>query len=899
MFIIDKFTVEYCNKPIGISKTPRFSWVLSSDKRNVKQTLYTLEIALDKDFKDIVFGIEENTEKSIHNKYDELKLKSYTEYYVRVRVKNNYDEETEYAYQSFVTALLSPDELVAKFVTVEKETDADNSKGTYIRKEFLVKKPVKKAYAVSTALGLYHLYINGEKVGNDELTPGWTSYNKHLLYQMYDVTDFINENEKQCFGAMLGAGFYKGVMGFFLVRNNYGKRTAFFCQIYIEYEDGTSEIICTDEECIGTDSPVVFSEIYDGEIYDAGLEIDGWCETCKKDTRINGETVEWSGVDIVDFDKTVMVSQFGCKPVIREKFPCKIIITPEGDKVLDFSQNMAGFIHMKVIGAKAGDIVELDCFETLDANGNVYLENLRSAKNRFIYTCKGTETEEYHPYFTFQGFRYAKVVSYPGELNSENFTACAVYSDMEVTGKFISSDENVNKLFNNIGWGLRSNFVDVPTDCPQRDERCGWTGDAQIFCRTGLFIMNSFLFYEKWLVDVAMDQTEEGGVPHIVPDLATNSPKLSENWLLSQGTHSAAAWADVAVLNPWNMYLTFGDKQILLDHYSSMKKWIDFMESHADGIVWNYKLQFGDWVALDAQEGSYYGATPNDLTCTAYYAYSTGIFAKIAKIVGNEEDYKYYSSLEEKIKDGFADLFFDKTTGGMTVQTQTAHIIALYFNLTKDEYKEGTVRELLELLNKEGGHLVTGFIGTPYFTHALSQNGHLEDAYNLFMKDDFPSWLYQVKKGATTVWEHWDGLKPDGTMWSADMNSFNHYAYGSIGEWMVRVIAGIEIDENNPGYKHAIIYPRPGGGLKYAQGEYESQYGPLKVRWEYDDAFCKKRIKVDVKVPVNTSASFRLDDIEKVITSDGIENSDITILDNVLMCELPSGNYSFTCDIAK
>ena len=402
----------------------------------------------------------------------------------------------------------------------------------------------------------------------------------------------------------------------------------------------------------------------------------------------------------------------------------------------------------------------------------------------------------------------------------------------------------------------------MPTDCPQRDERLGWTGDAQIFCRTASYLANTYTFFRKWLRDVEADQTPEGGVPHVVPNIEEG--RTDGNWLLSQGPHSAAAWADVAVIMPWTMYLMFGDKEILRRQYGSMKGWITFMKEHSQDYIWNYKLQFGDWVALDAEEGSYFGATPNDLTCTAYFAYSTGLFAKMARILEKPEAAEY-EELHEKIVRKFQQTFFDGD-GNLTAQTQTAHIVALYFKLTPRKYISRTVEGLKRLLEKENGHLVTGFVGTPYFCHALSQNGCVKEAYDLLLKEDFPSWLYQVKMGATTIWEHWDGLKPDGTMWSADMNSFNHYAYGAIGEWMYRVMAGLESDEKTGGFRHGIFYPRPGGGLSWAEGSYRSVYGEEYVRWEQE----RNEVMLHVKIPANTTAEIRLDRGGEVLEGDGL-----------------------------
>ena len=351
-------------------------------------------------------------------------------------------------------------------------------------------------------------------------------------------------------------------------------------------------------------------------------------------------------------------------------------------------------------------------------------------------------------------------------------------------------------------------------------------------------------------------------MPHVVPNIEEG--RTDGNWLLSQGPHSAAAWADVAVIMPWTMYLMFGDKEILRRQYGSMKGWITFMKEHSQDYIWNYKLQFGDWVALDAEEGSYFGATPNDLTCTAYFAYSTGLFAKMARILEKPEAAEY-EELHEKIVRKFQQTFFDGD-GNLTAQTQTAHFVSMYFKLTPRKYISRTVEGLKRLLEKENGHLVTGFVGTPYFCHALSQNGCVKEAYDLLLKEDFPSWLYQVKMGATTIWEHWDGLKPDGTMWSADMNSFNHYAYGAIGEWMYRVMAGLESDEKTGGFRHGIFYPRPGGGLSWAEGSYRSVYGEEYVRWEQE----RNEVMLHVKIPANTTAEIRLDRGGEVLEGDGL-----------------------------
>ncbi len=891
MLKISKIFIDYEENPVGVAESPQFGWEIESDGRCVKQTSYRLLLAKTPGFQAPVFDSGTVASEESAHVCVPADMESLTKYYVRVEItaegiyphgkdgRKSDGTFTEAAVSEpawFVTALVKDGEWKAPFLSAETEDSyKECSKGTYVRGQFSVKKALKEAYACTTALGLYNFFLNGKKVGEDEMTPGWTSYRRHLLYQTYEVTDYLREGINAA-GAMLAAGWYKGVMGLTKARNNYGDRTGFAMQLLLRYEDGSEEWVFTGEDWLGADSPVIFSEIYDGETYDASLELPGWAEP----GTVTADGV-WRNAVKVPFDTSVLRAQGGARVRCMDRMPCREIIrTPKGETVLDFGQNMAGRINVTAAG-KAGDVIELHCFEILDSDGNVYLENLRAAKAtmKYIFAQEGTVT--WHPRFTYMGFRYALVVSCPGELKKENFMADTLHSEMRFTGKVECSNPLLNQLHHNYLWGMKGNFLDVPTDCPQRDERLGWTGDAQIFCRTASYLANTYTFFRKWLRDVEADQTPEGGVPHVVPNIEEG--RTDGNWLLSQGPHSAAAWADVAVIMPWTMYLMFGDKEILRRQYRSMKGWITFMREHSEDYIWNYKLQFGDWVALDAEEGSYFGATPNDLTCTAYFAYSTGLFAKTARILEKPEAAEY-EELYEKIVRKFQQTFFDGD-GNLTAQTQTAHIVALYFKLTPEKYISRTVEGLKRLLEKENGHLVTGFVGTPYFCHALSQNGCVEEAYDLLLKEDFPSWLYQVKMGATTIWEHWDGLKPDGTMWSADMNSFNHYAYGAIGEWMYRVMAGLESDEKTGGFRHGIFYPRPGGGLSWAEGSYRSVYGEEYVRWERDGS----QVTLRVKIPANTTAEIRLDRGEEVLEGDGLT---FAPAGDYLTAEAGSGEYA-------
>lgn len=845
MFQVRKITINYQENPWGVTGSPQFAWVMESDGKGILQTAYRLQILEEEDAHPVYDSGRVNTAQSSQIRVEGFRTESLIRYAVRVKVWNNLGEESPWSQPAqFLSALKEVDQWKAAFISGETEKDAANSKGTYLRGTFFVKKPVKNARMVATALGIYHPYLNGKAVGDLQMAPGWTVYGKRLLYQTYDVTDALVAGEN-VLGAHVGAGWYKGSMGFERVRNLYGKQTAFAAQILVRYQDGSSETFCTDETFCCSDSPVLFSEIYDGEEYDAAKEQEGW-------NQPGFEADSWKPVVKLSRSADILVPQEGCPVRELVEIPVKeVILTPQGDTVLDFGQNLTGWVQVRVHG-KQGEKLELHHFETLDAMGNVYTENLRSAKQTVTYWCSGKGEETYRPNFTFQGFRYVRVASFPGKPEKENFTAYAVHSDMKDTGFFFCSHPLLNQLQHNISWGLKGNFLDIPTDCPQRDERLGWTGDAQIFCRTAAFLKNTYPFFSKWLKDLAADQAENGAVPHVIPDILSDRTK--ENWLLGEGCVGAAAWGDAAVIIPWTMYLIYGDLQIIRDQYDSMKGWITFMEEHSEDYIWHYALQFGDWVALDAREGSYFGATPEELICTAYFAYSTRLFSAMARAVGEVADAERYENLYEKIVDSYRRHFIKN--GHLTVRTQTAQILTLYFELASQEEKPLITADLLELLREQQGHLVTGFVGTPYFCHALSRNGCVDEAYDLLLKEDFPSWLYQVKMGATTVWEHWDGMRPDGTMWSPDMNSFNHYAYGAVGDWLYRVAAGIEADEAYPGFGRIVFCPRTGNRLTQVKASFESIHGTVSSSWKRNG----DHVELELEIPVNTTAVIQLEE---------------------------------------
>jgi len=564
----------------------------------------------------------------------------------------------------------------------------------------------------------------------------------------------------------------------------------------------------------------------------------------------------WYGVTVKDFPKDKLVATVN-EPVRKhETFkPVKIFTTPKGEKVIDFGQNLVGWVQMKVSGHE-GDKITLSHAEVIDKAGNFYTENLRTAKSEDVYILKGDGEETFEPQFTWQGFRYIKVEGYPGDLKPENFTAIALYSDMKPTGTFSCSNLQINQLQHNIQWGQKGNFLDIPTDCPQRDERLGWTGDAQVFSRTASYNMNVHNFFAKWLKDVAADQYPNGSVPHVIP-----------NVLESSGGGGSTGWADVSTIIPWNMYLAYGDKKILEDQYNSMKAWVNYMQQQSTNDLWNTGPHFGDWLFYslnDDTDGSS-AITNKYLIAQCFFAHSTQLLINTAKVLGKKEDEDYYTALLAKTKAAYLKEYVTPN-GLISSDTQTAYVLALQFDMLPENLRQQAAARLVKNISRYNMHLTTGFLGTPYLCGVLSRFGYARVAYRLLLQDTYPSWLYPVTMGATTIWERWDGIRPDGSFETPSMNSYNHYAYGAIGDWMYRVIAGIDTKEDAPGYKHIVIKPTIGGSLQYASADYDTNYGKVSSHWKLENS----NLLLDVEIPANTTATVYIpaDNINAVFESD-------------------------------
>jgi alpha-L-rhamnosidase len=844
-FEVNKLRCEYKTEPMGIDvRKPRLSWQLRSSEKNVLQTSYEVRVGESEELlvqgKAIWTSGQQVSDESTHVEYGGPTLESGHIYYWQVRVADNHGHISEWSKATkWEMGLLEAADWKAKWITPDLiEDEKKSNPAPLLRREFVVKKKVVSARLYASAMGLYEMQLNGKRVGQEYFTPGWTAYDFRYQYQTYDVTAMV-KSDVNCLAAMLGDGWFRGRLAWDEKRNVYGKKLALLAQLVITYADGTKEIAGSDEKWRASRGALLESDIYNGETYDARLEKTGWSDAGYDDK-------DWKGVSVVETIKAKVVAPAGppVKPVEEVK-PVRVIKTPAGETVLDMGQNMVGWVRFRV-AAPGGTEITLRHAEVLDKDGNFYTANLRSAKQTIRYTAKGQGVEVFEPHFTFQGFRYVAVSGWPGEVRLENFTGVVVHSAMERTGNFESSSDLLNQLEHNIIWGQKGNFLDVPTDCPQRDERLGWTGDAQVFAATASFNHDTAAFYTKWLKDVALDQQDDGAVPFVIPNALSHDTR--------KGAAASAGWADVATVVPWTVYQAFGDKRILEEQYPSMKAWVEYMRKQAgEKYIWSSGFSFGDWLAFATTDSDYPGATTDkDFLQTAYFTWSTELLAKSAAVLGKKEDAAEYTALEGKIKSAFLREFVT-ANGRVSPNTQTAYALALAFDLLPPAMRKEVAKRLAADVRKFG-HLTTGFLGTPVLCKALSDNGYLDEAYLLLNRKEYPSWLYPVTKGATTIWERWDGIKPDGSFQDSGMNSFNHYAYGAIGEWMYRVVAGIQIDEVKPGYKHMVIEPRPGGGLTYARASVETMYGLVAAGWEKTN----DKLTVKVQIPANTTATVKL-----------------------------------------
>jgi alpha-L-rhamnosidase len=911
---------EYRSNPLGIDVTaPRLSWQLATERRGARQTAYRILAAseasrLHEGQADLWDSGKITSDQSIQVVYAGKKLASRQRVHWWVTVWDELGMANASASAWFELGLLRAADWQAQWIgPALTGGPRTNVPAPYLRKCFGVGSEergagggVKAARLYVTALGLYECWINGERVGDDVLNPGWTDYHKRVRYQVYEVTELLQAGEN-VIGAILGDGWAAGHVGMG-ARQNYVDRPRLLAQLELTLADGSTQIVVTDRSWKHQFGPLLENDLLMGEAYDARLELPGW-------ERPHFDDQCWLDVALFDHPGMALVATNG--PTIRRMEELRPISPPvekgnfiSRSHIFDLGQNMVGWVRFKG-HAPAGTTITLRFAEVLNADGTLYTTNLRAARATDYYTFKGEGEELWEPKFTFHGFRYVEVVGYPGPISEDTVTGVVVYSDMAQTGEFRCSDPLLNQLQHNILWGQKGNFVDVPTDCPQRDERLGWTGDIQVFARTAAFNLDVAGFMTKWAQDVADAQNEAGMVPAVVP---TAIP-------LPDG---GPAWADAAIICPWTVYLCYGDERILETNYGVMQKFMAWMLKTSPGYIrcapdsegWP---GFGDWLSINA-------STPRDLIGTAFLAYDAHLMTQIATVLGKRRDAATYRKLFAAVKKAFANRYLkgsqlptntarpsqirqmmdgaDAISRGnlkavdygpissqvfntdLFTPTQTAYVLALHFDLLPAKLRPLAVAELVADIERRDGHLSTGFVGAPYLPHVLSTGGRLDTAYALLHQQSWPSWLYSVTQGATTIWERWDGWTAETGFQDPGMNSFNHYAYGSIGAWLYNTVTGIEIDPQQPGYKHTILRPQPGGGLTEARAALQTPYGELVSAWELAGA----HFRWQVVVPPNTTATAHL----PASATSTIKLDDTLV--NGLVHGLSAGAYHFEID---
>ena len=814
--------------PLGFDlKAPRVSFYVE-DTEGKRPEAIRIQVSLDEDFGSLLYDSGRSSQLSMLGTKLPISLSPRTRYYWRAEV---WADNGDYAISD--TAWFETGKMDEGWAAKWIGASLPGGQPPMLVRDFETTAPCAKGRVYACGLGLYELYLDGKKIGDEFLAPGCCEYDRWLPYQTYAVTLAPGPHRLE---AWLGDGWYKGRFGLDHAENVYGDRHKLILELVME--DPADQTIVTDEQWYAVPCPVISSSIYDGEVYDPGIP---------RLPRLPVEVLR-DGTDL-------LCARHNPPVVIKEtRTPLAVLHTPAGETVLDMGQNMAGFVRFQA-WEPAGTRLRLQFGEILQ-DGNFYRDNLRTAKAEFVYLSDGTP-REVRPHFTYYGFRYVKLEGFSGEVTPERFTGCVLYSDLAQTGWISTSNEKVNRLISNALWGQKSNYVDVPTDCPQRDERMGWTADAQIFSATACFNMDCYCFLRKYCRDIYETQQKFGHVTNVVPAFHEDGPACS-------------VWGDAATIIPWNLYRYYGDKTILAEQYDSMKQWVDYIRSidaaSGDRRRWDVGFHFGDWLALDG-EGSdtFKGATEDGYIATAYYYHSASLVAKAAALLGKNADAERYGQLAREIKEALQREYFTPN-GRLALTTQTAYALALYMDFAPEGSKPRLAELLLEKLKVKNGYLQTGFVGTSILNQVLSDNGCGEMAYKLLLNEEYPSWLYAVNLGATTVWERWNSVLPDGRLGSTDMNSLNHYAYGSIVGWMYRNMAGLRLQEDHPGFTRVTIAPQPDYRVTRCDMTYLSTAGPYEIHWQVaEDGSFSMRLKIpfgaeaDVVLPNSAAAPMHVD----------------------------------------
>ncbi|MGI5893355.1 MAG: family 78 glycoside hydrolase catalytic domain [Candidatus Merdivicinus sp.] len=818
---IIRMKTNHLTNPLGYRmENPTFSWVAESD--GIYQKWARVEIAADADFQQILHDSGEDADISGTGYTPEFTLSPAIRYFWRVTVMADNGDCATSEPAWFETAIDSAD-----WKAVWIEPDLDKEISPIFQKTFSAA-DVSNARLSICGLGIYEAYLNGQKVGNEYLLPGFHAYDFWQQFQTFDLSGLLKEGEN-VLSVLVGNGWYKGRFGF---TNDGGERYGNRFHLIAQIDAGGKTVLSTDDSWKCTAGPIGENNIYDGEFYDAAKEISGW-------NQVSGEA-GWQGVRLSDMDRSTLSPRLSPPITEQERFSvAEVIHTPAGETVFDFGQEVTGWVEFTCRAPK-NELVTIRHGEILQG-GNFYTDNLRTAKATFTYRSAG-KNEKVRPHVTFFGFRYIRI---DGIENPDpaDFTAVVIHSNIERIGDIRTSNPKINRLFLNALWGQKGNFLDVPTDCPQRDERMGWTGDAQAFCSTASFNMDTAAFYAKYMHDMELEQlAQDGAVPHVVPVIKKT---ISTPFLGSD----SCAWADAAAIIPWTNYLHTGDKALLAQEYPSMKLWADHLckidAENGEKRLWLTGFHFADWLSLDnyKEPKSSFGGTDCYYIASAFYAYSTSLTAKAAAVLGKKEDAEFFAKRSEEVKEAFRKEFFSPN-GRCTSNTQTAYVVALYMDLLPEEMRPRLIAELRRLLKENNMHLTTGFVGTSYLCKVLSRYGADEDAYTLLLQEDYPSWIYEVNMGATTIWERWNSVLPDGSISDTGMNSLNHYTYGSIAEWMYRYMGGLNPIEEAPGFAKIALTPRPGGNFDWAEVSVNTASGRYMTRWEKKDGTIVFRFEV-------------------------------------------------------
>ncbi len=858
---------EQLSDALGIGTArPRLSWLIETTTENWRQSAYEIQA------QSATGRVLETTgrvasDQSVLVPWPFADLSSRERRLVRVRVWGHDGTFSSWSSLAPVEAgLLTATDWEARFITPTDTTDG--AALPLLRREFAVRPGLVQARLFLTALGTYEAELNGQRVGDHVLAPGWTSYNYRLRYQTFDVTAQLHEGAN-AIGAWLADGWYRSKLngGMGALKTIYGSQLALLAQLELTYADGSREVVATDERWKTAPGPMLTSDIYQGESYDARLEQAGWSMAGYDDGA-------WRAVSLLDHDLATLVAPVG-PPVRRtqELVPVAITTSPTGRTLVDFGQNFAGRVRFTVRGA-TGQTITLRHAELL-VDGELYTRPLGQAKATDTYTLRGEDQESWEPRFTFHGFRYVEVTGWPGELRIEDMRGIVCHSDLERTGWFACSDPLINRLHENVVWSMRSNFLDVPTDCPQRAERLGWTGDIQVFSPTASFLYDTAGFLSSWLADLASEQQALGGrVPDVVP-------------YTLMGVHDVAqaGWGDAAVIVPWVLYQRFGDLGVLEAQFASMCAWVDFVARLVgEERLWNKGFQYGDWLDPTAPpDQAEQARTGSDLVATAYFAHSAALVGTIAGLLGKSAQEQQYKELAASVRTAFTAAFLTPA-GRVSYEAETGYALALQFGLLSDPTQRKVAgRRLAELVRRAGYHISTGFLGTPLICDALCEAGYETLAYRLLTQRECPSWLFPVTMGATTIWERWDALQPDGTPNPGQMLSYNHYAFGSVADWLHRTVAGLAAA--SPGYRRLRLAPRPGGGLTSASARHRTPYGLAALAWQCADG----QLSVTATVPANTTATVALPNQESFEVGSGTYRWSIPFSARQITLDTPLG----------